>query len=95
MRAHLDSDVALEDLADEVDLSKYHFSRRFKKRTGQSPYQFVIYERVRRARRLLRETTQPLAQIALDVGFSSQSHMTRTFKNHVGVTPGQYRSAWR
>jgi AraC family transcriptional regulator len=95
VRAHLDDDLALEDLAQEVGLSKYHFSRRFKRRTGQSPYQFVIYERVRTARRLLRNTTRPLAQIAFDVGFSSQSHFTRTFKRHVGVPPGRYRAAWR
>lgn len=95
VQAHLDADLALDDLADEAGLSKYHFSRRFKERTGQSPYQFVIYERVRAARRLLRDTTRPLAQIAFDVGFSSQSHLTRTFKRHVGATPGTYRAAWR
>jgi AraC family transcriptional regulator len=95
VQAHLDADLSLDDLAGEVGLSKYHFSRRFKARTGQSPYQFVIYERVRAARRLLRDTTRPLAQIALDVGFSSQSHLTRTFKRHVGTTPGRYRDAWR
>ena len=95
VRAHLDSDLSLDDLAEAVTLSKYHFSRRFKKRTGQSPYQFVIYERVRAAQRLLRKTTRPLAQIALDVGFGSQSHFTRTFKQHTGVPPGQYRSLWR
>jgi AraC family transcriptional regulator len=95
VRADLDGDLALDDLAGAVGLSKYHFSRRFKARTGQSPYQFVIYERVRAARRLLRDTTRPLAQIAFDAGFSSQSHFTRTFKQHVGVTPGTYRAAWR
>lgn len=92
---HLDDDISLDNLADEVGISKYHFSRRFKKRTGQSPYQFVLYERVRAARQQIRETTQSLAQIALNTGFSSQSHFTRTFKQHVGVTPGQYRDAWR
>lgn len=95
VRAALDTDLSLDDLAGEVGLSKYYFARRFKQRTGQSPYQFVIYERVRTARRQLRETTRPLAQIALNAGFSSQSHFTRTFKQHVGVTPGQYRDAWR
>jgi AraC family transcriptional regulator len=95
VQAHLDADLSLDDLAEVVGLSKYHFSRRFKQRTGQSPYQFVIYERVRTARHLLQETTRPLAQIAFDVGFSSQSHFTRTFKRHVGATPGTYRAAWR
>ena len=95
VRAGLGDDLSLDDLADEVGLSKYYFSRRFKRRTGQSPYQFVIYERVRAARRRLRETTQPLAQVALEVGFSSQSHLTRVFKRHVGATPAQYRRAWR
>lgn len=95
VQAHLDADLSLDDLAEEVELSKYYFARRFKQRTGQSPYQFVIYERVRTARRLLRETTRSLARIALEVGFSSQSHLTRTFKRHVGTTPGRYRAAWR
>jgi AraC family transcriptional regulator len=94
VRARLGTDLSLDDLAGAVGLSKYHFSRRFKRRTGQSPYQFVIYERVRAARRRLRKTTQPLAQIALAVGFSSQSHLTRTFRRHVGTTPGRYRQAW-
>lgn len=95
VRSHLDADLSLDDLAQEVGLSKYHFARRFKERIGQSPYQFVIYERVRRARSLLRKTTRSLARIAFDVGFSSQSHFTRTFKRYVGVTPGTYRAAWR
>lgn len=95
VRAHLGTDLSLDDLAETVGLSKYYFSRRFKQRTGQPPYQFVIYERVRAARRRLRETTQPIAQIALETGFSSQSHLTRTFKRHVGATPGRYRRAWR
>lgn len=93
VHAFLDTDLSLDDLAQQVGLSKYYFSRRFKQRTGQSPYQFVIYERIRAARRQLCTTTRPLAQIALSVGFSSQSHFTRTFKQHVGVTPGQYRTA--
>jgi AraC family transcriptional regulator len=95
VRAHLDTKLSLDDLAEAVGISKYHFSRRFKRRTGQSPYQFVIYERVRAARHQLRTSSQPLAQIAFNVGFSSQSHFTRTFKQHVGVTPGAYRAAWR
>ena len=95
VRARLGTDLSLNDLAGAVGLSKYHFSRCFKQRTGQSPYQFVIHERVRAARRRLRKTTQPLAQIALGVGFSSQSHFTRTFKRHVDTTPGRYRRAWR
>jgi AraC family transcriptional regulator len=95
VHANLAADLSLDDLAQVVDLSKYHFSRRFKRRTGQSPYQFVIYERVRAARRQLRETTHSLARIALNVGFNSQSHFTRTFKRHVGLPPGRYRSAWQ
>lgn len=94
VRSHLDTDLSLDDLAQEVGLSKYYFARRFKERVGQSPYRFVIYERVRRARHLLRKTTRSLVRIALDVGFNSQSHFTRTFKRHVGVTPGAYRAAW-
>lgn len=91
VEAHLADDIALDDLADEARMSAHHFCRMFKQSVGRSPYQYVIARRIERARDLLRHTDQPLAQIALVVGYNSQSHFTAQFKQHVGTTPGAFR----
>ena len=93
--AHLGTDLTVADLADEVGLSPYHFTRRFRARMGMAPYEYILHERVQSARQRLRTTTQPLEQIAADLGFSSQSHLTRVFRAEVGVPPGAYRRAWQ
>jgi AraC family transcriptional regulator len=73
-------------------VSPYHFARLFKHSTGLPPHQYVIACRVERAKELLRERDRlPLADVAAEVGFSSQSHFTRHFKRLVGVTPRRFR----
>ncbi len=90
IEAHLEQDIALADLAAVAHLSEFHFARQFKQSTGRSPHQFVIHQRVERAKRLIAARELPLAQIATDVGFSDQSQLTRHFKRIVGVTPGRF-----
>jgi AraC family transcriptional regulator len=90
IHAHLDQNVALADLADVAHLSEFHFARMFKQTTGLPPHQFVIHQRVKRAKRLIAEGRLSLAQIAIDVGFSDQSQLNRHFKRLVGVTPRQF-----
>jgi AraC family transcriptional regulator len=91
MLAHLDQELSLEQLAHQVGFSAYHFAHLFRQTTGESPHQFVLRQRIEAARRLLKETDMPLAQVALSVGFPNQSHFTQVFKNHMGCTPGRYR----
>ena len=62
----------------------------FKQTTGLPPHQFVIHQRVERAKLLIVEGQLSLAQIALAVGFSDQSQLNRHFKRLVGVTPKQF-----
>jgi AraC family transcriptional regulator len=93
VEAHLDEDLSLTALADIACLSPYHFSRSFKQAAGVGPQRYVIQRRIERAKRLLRQTHQPLALIAQETGFADQSHLTRTFRREVGVTPSGYRSA--
>lgn len=88
--AHLDQNVALADLAEVANLSEFHFARLFKQTTGLSPHQFVIHQRVERAKRLIAAGRHTLAQIAIDVGFSDQSQLNRHFKRLVGVTPKRF-----
>jgi AraC family transcriptional regulator len=88
--AHLDQTLALADLAAVAHLSEFHFARHFKQTTGLPPYQFVIHQRVERAKRLIAARQLSLAQIAAEVGFSDQSQLTRHFKRLVGVTPSRF-----
>lgn len=88
----LDQDIKLADLAQLVEVSQSHFSRLFKQSMGLSPYQYLLQQRVERAKQLLKKTNQPLVEIALACGFVSQSHFTRQFRQATGVTPKAYRT---
>lgn len=92
--AHLHENLSLEMLAQHVGFSPYHFARLFRQTTGESPHQFVLHHRLEAAKRLLKETDLPLAQIALEVGFPNQSHFTQAFKHALGTTPRVYRQEW-
>ena len=83
--------IRIEELAEMVGLSRSHFSRAFQATIGQSPQEFLIQRRLCEARNLLADTEQAISDIALTSGFSSQSHMTKAFKKHLGITPKQYR----
>jgi transcriptional regulator GlxA family with amidase domain len=90
--AHPDEALSLEQLADRVHRSKYHFARVFREEVGVPPWTYVVETRLRTARHLL--DTRPdlsLAEIALRAGFYDQPHFTRVFKKAEGVTPGEYR----
>ena len=88
--AHLDQNFALADLAAVAHLSEFHFARLFKQTTGLPPHQFVIHQRVERAKRLITARQLSLAQVAVEVGFSDQSQLNRHFKRLVGVTPSRF-----
>jgi AraC family transcriptional regulator len=89
--ANLCEDLSLETLAGQVGFSPYHFARLFRQSTGESPHEFVLHLRLEKARYLLRETNAPLAFVAFESGFANQSHLTRSFKRYLGLTPKAYR----
>jgi AraC family transcriptional regulator len=93
---HLDAELSLDHLAAVARMSPFHFARLFKNSTGLPPHQYVIARRVERAKELLRGRDHPpLAEVAFETGFSSQSHFTRHFKRLVGVTPRRFRTTAR
>lgn len=87
---NLDRTISLEELAALVNVSRFHFSRLFKRCVGITAISFVEQCRIRRAQSLITETDLPLAEIALTVGFADQSHFTRRFHRHVGCTPAVF-----
>ena len=90
VEAHLGEPLGLVEIASAAGLSPYHFARRFKAATGLSPHRFLVRRRLDRARKLIADRALPLSAIALATGFSSQAHMTTTFRAHLGRTPGWF-----
>ena len=91
IRQHHTRDVGLREIADAARVNPLHLVRLFKARLGVSPYQYLLHLRVQSAQSLLAAGAgiQSLAEVALAVGFSDQSHLTRHFKRVLGVTPGR------
>jgi AraC family transcriptional regulator len=91
IHTHLDRDLSLVEIAGIINISPTYFASLFKRAMGISPHQYVIQQRVERAKLMLSKTDLAISDIALQVGFSNQSHLTRHFKNLFGVTPNQAR----
>lgn len=79
------------DLASNVGMSKFHFIRSFKSKTGQTPMQDIRRIRVERARDLLLTSNRPLKEIADLVGFADEQHLCHVFKSYFGTSPGRIR----
>lgn len=90
--AHLDQPVALPHLANAAGLSPTYFATRFRAATGMSPRRFLVQRRLARAKVLLATTRMSMIEIALNVGFRTQSHFTTVFGRHEGLTPNQWRT---
>ena len=91
IRENIGRELSVTELAQVVGMSQYYFSKLFKMSTGTTPHQYVMRQRVERAQELLRETQTPLAHVATQVGFETQSHFTSVFRRLVGATPKHYR----
>jgi AraC family transcriptional regulator len=93
MMAHLEEDISVARLASECSLSPTHFARAFRQTTGLPLYRWRLERRIDKAQDLLRNSPEPLADIALSCGFADQSHFTKVFSRMVGIGPGSWRRA--
>ncbi len=91
MKAHLDTDVTLAELSSLAGLSKYHFLRRFRSKTGYAPLDFFQRLRVERACELLTASRGKIAEIAREVGYEDPYYFSRVFSRVMGVSPRDYR----
>ena len=91
IEANLEGEITLAAMASACGIGTKSFVRAFAATTGKSPYQYVITARVERAKRLIEQDQEGLAEIALRCGFSHQEHLTRAFRRLTGQTPGRYR----
>lgn len=89
--AHLEQALTLAHLAALVEMSACYFAWVFKQSIGVAPHQYIVQRRLARAQQLLKNSDWMIAEIAIQCGFSSQSHLTRLFRQHLGTTPKAYR----
>jgi len=89
---YLDQDIKLADLAALLEMSQFHFSRLFKQSIGTAPYQYLLQQRVERAKQLLKQSDQSIIDIAFLCGFNSHSHLSKQFRQLTGITPSAYRA---
>ena len=81
--------IPVAELASLCGLSLHRFVTVFRSQVGIPPHQYVCRTRVKEARALLSQGVPPAA-VALDTGFCDQSHLSRHFKRHCGITPGHF-----
>jgi AraC-like DNA-binding protein len=91
LQQHCTRSVSLQELMKVTGLSRFHLVRAFAKEFGRPPHAYQIHMQIERAKALLDAGHLP-AVVALETGFSDQSHFTRHFKKHCGLTPRQYAS---
>jgi AraC family transcriptional regulator len=91
IQMNLDRSIHLEELATLLNMSQYHFCRLFKRSTGVPPHQFVIRQRVDRAKQLLQKSDRSILDVAIHCGFTDGSHLTRHFRRLTGATPTAFR----
>ncbi|MBE9170385.1 helix-turn-helix domain-containing protein [Pleurocapsales cyanobacterium LEGE 06147] len=91
MHDHLEQNIKLADLAALLGMSQFHFSHLFKQSIGTAPYQYLLQQRIERAKQLLKQTDRSIMDIALECGFNSHSHLSKQFRQLTGMTPTTYR----
>ena len=86
--------VQISEIAEHVSLSRYYFTRLFRKETGRTPNEYLAEVRINFAREMLIEKILPVAEIAERCGFANTSHFTRFFREKTGQTPAAFRKSF-
>lgn len=83
--------LTIDEVASHVGLSTSYFSKHFRSRTGYSPYEYLILQRIHRAKEMLISTNLTVQQIGYETGYNSEDNFIRSFKKKVGVSPNVFR----
>lgn len=90
----LDQKITIEEMAKSVELSADHFLRSFAATTGRTPHQWVTEMRIERAKLLMCDSSSPITEIALEIGYSSPAHFSSRFRQIVGLSPSEWRKTF-
>jgi AraC family transcriptional regulator len=88
---NLENRIRVVDLAQIARLSVCYFCRAFRQTFGWPPHAYIVRRRIEHAQHLMLCTNEPLCQIALDCGLADQSHLSKLFRQLLGVTPAVWR----
>src|ERR1700726_1694803 len=91
VHAKMEDDLSLDEMAESVGLSTAHFARMFRKSTGETPHQFVLRQRIERAKAMLRAPNARVLDVAVACVFKTQQHFAQAFRDLWGVSPTEYR----
>jgi AraC family transcriptional regulator len=91
VQAKMEDDLSLDEMAQSVGLSTAHFARMFRKSTGETPHQFVLRQRLERAKAMLRAQDARILDVAVACGFKTQQHFAQVFRHVCGISPTGYR----
>lgn len=94
MQEHYTEKVTLDMLSDELHISKFHLNRLFSRSMGMTPNEYLTRLRINRAKLLLRQTGDSIADICEQIGFENPSYFIRLFRRFENATPGEYRRKW-
>ena len=91
VHAKIEEELSISEMAELAGLSTAHFSQMFRQSTGESPHQFVLRQRVERAKEMLRTPGMRVLDVAIACGFKTQQHFARVFRRMCGASPREYR----
>ncbi len=91
VHAKMQDDLSLDEMAQSIGLSTAHFARMFRKSTGETPHQFVLRQRLERAKAMLRAPYARVLDVAVACGFRTQQHFAQVFRDVYKVSPTEYR----
>ena len=89
--AHLENQISLKTLAETAGLSQMHFAAQFRQACGLTPHEYLLQQRIARAKDLLVNTQLSVLEIALAVGFGTHAHFSNTFRRYTGASPASWR----
>jgi len=89
---NLAEDLSLGQLAAVVDISPHYFTELFKQSTGQTPHQYVLFQRIDRAMKGLNRIERSITEAGVEAGFPNPSHFARVFRKLVGMSPSRFKS---
>jgi two-component system, response regulator YesN len=92
LKSHYNEDISLEDAADYIGFSSFYFAKLMKEYKNMSYIDYLTSLRIQKAKELMVETTKPIHEIALEVGYADANYFTRVFKRIEGFTPSYFRS---
>jgi AraC family transcriptional regulator of adaptative response / methylphosphotriester-DNA alkyltransferase methyltransferase len=89
---HYSEPLTLGVIADSLHINQYHLHRIFKRIVGVTPVEYLLQERISKAKRLLKESNLSVTEIAVAVGFVNAAHFSTVFRKQTGLSPSAYRS---